>query len=178
MTSRRGRHYPALSPFLKAQLLSVPPSGGKDVDMYPCQVTLSDGRVVDRVYVMEQERYITWWGVWPEDDKGKSSISIELITRIEDSPTRLPVALANELYDAGESGMGYCIFTLELRDRRRLPYVTGNALDWVDFPPDVTPADVVRVHPGEGREHFTGRHQAPHTQGAPYFWCLYSDPPD
>ncbi len=178
MKNPRSRRYPPITPELRAQLMAVVPSGCNGEDMRPCQVTLVDGRVVDRVYVMEQGMYITWWGVWPEDDRGKQSLPIDQVTRIEESPSRLPVAIANTLYEAGESGMGYCIFTLVLRNGHRLPYVTGNAVDFVDLPPGVRPADVVRVLPHVGRKHFTSHRMPPHSQGAAYFWCLYSEAPD
>jgi hypothetical protein len=177
MSSRTPRRYPPIPSDLREQLMAVPPSGDTSLEYRPCRVTLTDCRVVDRVYVMEQGMYVTWWGVWPDQDHGKSSVPIDAVVRIEESPTRLPVAIANRIYEAGESGMGYCVFTLELRDGRRLPFVTGNAVDFVDLPPGVKPSDIVTVFPHEGRDHFQGRTMAPHTRGAPYAWCLYGDEP-
>src|SRR5215218_6564247 len=98
----------------------------------------STGAVRDFVYVVDAERYIPAWGIWPEDDPAKDSVPVSDVQGIEESPYRLPAELANKLYDAGESGMGYAAFTLVLRDGRRLPYVTGNAVNFPALPAGVT----------------------------------------
>jgi hypothetical protein len=59
----------------------------------------------------------------------------------------LPARFANILYEAGESGMGYCAFSVELRDHRRLYFVTGNAVDFLNWPEGVLPDDVIGVTP-------------------------------
>jgi hypothetical protein len=41
-------------------------------------------------------------------------VAIQDVTQIADSPVRLPAELANQLYAAGESGMGYVVFTVVL----------------------------------------------------------------
>src|SRR5690242_808828 len=102
-----------------------------------CGVELRDGRTLERVYFQEARAYIRVWGVWPEDDAGKQSIRIEDVARIDDSPARLLAHLAIKMYAAGESGIGYCLFTLVQGDGRRLVCVTGNAVDFVELPPDV-----------------------------------------
>src|SRR5262245_3155554 len=117
-----------ISPKLLEQLNKVTPSIEGAMRYHPCRVTLVDGRSVDRVYVVEAESYIRDWGVWPKEDSAKRFILIEDVASIEDSPTRLPAHLANKMYKAGESGMGYCIFTLVLSDNSRLAQVTGNAV--------------------------------------------------
>ena len=108
---------------------------------YPCSVTLDDRRVLERVYVMEYETYIKVWGVDPEDDRGKESVAIAQIIEIRENPWRLPIALANELYGAGESGMGYLLFTVEFSNGFVQPYVTGNAVDFIVPPPGLRAAD-------------------------------------
>jgi hypothetical protein len=75
------------------------------------------------------------------------------------------------MYEAGESAMGGCIFTLVLEDGRRLPCSTGNAVDLLELPADVTPDMMVDLVPHEGRE------ARQHIRGADFFWCLYR-PPD
>jgi hypothetical protein len=106
------------------------------------------------------------WGVYPEDDRGKRSVSIKSVRRIVDSPKRLPAHLANELYRAGESGMGYTVFTVEFRNGARQAYVTGNAVDFIEPPPGLRASDAVAVRPHEGR-------QEAKAKSIDYHWCLY-----
>ena len=114
----------------------------------PCTVTLDDRRVLERAYVMEYESYIKMWGVDPEDDRGKESVAIGRDSR---EPVALPVALANELYGAGESGMGYLLFTVEFSNGFVQPYVAGGAVDFIVPPPGLRVADARKVQPHEGR---------------------------
>jgi hypothetical protein len=130
---------------------------------------LKDGRHVSRVYVVPEDQYIRTWGIWPEDDPGKQFISISEVAEINESADRLPAKLATKLYAAGESGMGYCIFTVVFDDESRLPFLSGNAIDFIEYPPGKGPANVVDVVPYEGRDQ-------PNLRKAPdYFWCLYAD---
>lgn len=91
---------------------------------------------------------------------------------IADSPTRLPPALANRLYAAGKSGMGYCVFTLVLADGRKIPCRTGNAVDFPALSEGVTMQMVKDVLPHQGRDAL-GRAGGP--EAPSYFWCLYTD---
>lgn len=71
------------------------------------------------------------------------------VIAVEESPFRLPVQLANEAYQHGETGMGYWVFTLRLNDARELHYLAdGPSVDFPAFPPDVTPEMIrgIRVH--------------------------------
>lgn len=162
------RSYPPLPESLRASWESVTPSGDEHVAYRPCRLTMEDGSTVDCAYVMDAQSYIDWWGVWPEDDPGKRSVSIEKVVSITESPFRLPVAFANELYRAGESGMGYTIFTLRFADRSEQAYVCGNAVDFVPLPAGKTTADIVAVLPHRGRD-------APQKEALPYSWCLFGE---
>ena len=158
--------YGVLSKELTAQLFRVEPSHDQYLDYFPCQVTLRSGEIVDRVYLVKHQPYIRAWGVTPEEDSAKKSVLVEDVVSIAESPSRLPPRIADKLYAAGESGMGYCVFTLTLRDGRRVKCVTGNAVDFVTLPGDAGPADVVDAE----------LHTRPHTDAVPgpdYFWCLY-----
>ena len=161
MVSRR---YPPLLLQLAKQLSTVEATDG----IYrPCIVTLQDGSVQDRVYLAEAEPWFRRWGVWPEDDSGKLSIDIRNVVAIADSPSRLPPQAANALYDAGESGMGYTLFTVAFADGSSVPFVSGNAIDFIDYPPGQSRDTVVNVVPHAGRD-------APAIRQAPlYYWCLY-----
>ena len=132
------------------------PSVDGQLSYRPCQVVLHDGRTVDRVYVQEAWTWKGVWGVWPEDDRGKASLSIDDVERIEESPSRIAPRLADRLLEAGESGMGYTKFTLVLRDGRKVNTMTGNAVDFPGLPAGVTASDVVDViphqHVGDSRD--------------------------
>jgi hypothetical protein len=162
-TRMRSRYTP-LSPDLARQLSAVPVSGGI---YHPCSVVLNDGTVKDRVYVVEATPWFSYWGVWPEDDLGKHSIDIRTVTEINNSPSRLPARYADELYKAGESGMGYTIFTVRFADGSSIAVGTGNAVDFIDYPEGQSPETVVGVLPNVGRND-------PHLRSGPeYSWCLF-----
>jgi len=162
---------PVIRPDLLGQVEAVPPSVDGPVLYRPCRVTLRDGRVIDRVYVQEAWTWKGTWGVWPEDDRGKVSVSIEDVVRIQESPSRIAPGLANRLLEAGESGMGYSRFTLVLRDGRRINAMTGGAVDFPGSPDGVAAGDVVDVVPHEhaGTSDVT-------MADPPYWWCLYALP--
>ncbi len=153
---------------LYEQLLQVEPSYDGGMEYRPCLVTLNDGRKVDCVYVVHEQQYIRHWGVWPEDDSGKQSLLIEYVSGIEESPSRLPPKIANKIYNAGESGMGYCVFTLVFTDGSTQAYVTGNAVDFVALPNGKAARDIRKVLPHEGRQAENQK------QGLDYYWCIYS----
>jgi len=149
--------------------MQVAPSENYGLKYYPCRVMLKDGGHVDRVYVVEQQQYIRVWGVYPEGDGGKSSVLIEDVVDIEESPSRLPAQLANKLYEAGESGMGGTVFTVVFRHGGRQAFAAGNAVDFISFPEGKTTADIRDVLPHKGRE-------SRDIKKAPaYYWCIYSE---
>src|SRR5262245_28753582 len=126
--------YPALPRDLVEDLRGVPSSRDREIEYKPCAVTLTDGTELPCVYVVDREPYFRHWGIYPECDPGKRSISITRVRRIRDSPYRIPAGLADSLYRAGESGMGYMVFTVEFKDGTRQAYLTGNAVDFIGPP--------------------------------------------
>lgn len=164
--------FPKLPLALRDQLSSIVPSRDGDIEYYPCDVRLHDGRMVERVYVVSEIPYINHWGVYPENDPAKRSISITDVAFLVESPSRLPPQFANELYRAGESGMGYSVFTVVFSQRfgigrKRQSYVTGNAVDFIEYPSGMGPDNVKAVLPHAGRD-------ASPRNGLKYSWCLYS----
>ena len=164
---RRRRYHP-ISRVLHEKLERIIPSTHLGLDYYPCIVTLRDGRRIDYVYVVEQESYIRVWGVYPEEDPGKASIPISEVADLSESPSRLPPALANKLYRAGESGMGYFIFTVVLDDGLECAYTSGSAVDFIFIPERYTNHNIRDVLPHK-------RRGSPSMQEDPkYYWCIYS----
>ena len=134
---------------------------------YPCKVELTNGQSIDFVYLCEADTWFRTWGVWPEHDPGKKSIKIEDIATVSESPSRLPVNIARQIYQSGESGMGYTIFTLNFADGLKQAYLTGNAVDFITYPNSHGPNDIVKVEPHVGR-------MAPKVTSPDYIWCLFS----
>ena len=141
------------------------------LEYFPCMVLLASGEQHDCVYIAEASSYIRIWGVWPDEDNGKSAIRIEDVAQIQPSPSRLPAKFAREMYAVGESGMGYCIFTLHFADGTCQPYCTGNLVDFPQMPVGKSVNDVVALRPNQGRgEESLGARQ--------YHWCLFAAQPE
>jgi hypothetical protein len=104
---------------LADQLSRVPKSSDGYCEYAPCRVTLRSGDVLDRVYIVERAAFRRMWR------ETEATVLVDDIDRIEDSPVRLPVRWANVLYEAGESGMGYTLFTALLRDATTLTSWSG-----------------------------------------------------
>lgn len=154
---------PRLSPTIQQQIAAIEPSITDKTKFFPCVVTFDDGSQLDKVYLIEQYSYIRIWGSYPQNE-----IDLKRIVSVTESPLRLPAKYANELYLAGESGMGYLIFTVVFSDGSNQAYVTGNLIDFLDYPEGKTGADVVEVLPHVGREAFQRHFLKPEI-------CLYAD---
>ena len=161
--------YSALPEHTHLRLSAIEPSHDGELVYYPVRAVLKSGEILDTVYIVPEKPYLKYWGVYPEADKGKRWIRIEDVAEVEDSPTRLPAKFANEIYRNGESGMGYTIFTVVFANGFRQACVTGNAVDFIRYPPGKSPKDVVAVIPHEGRRD-DSLVKAPE-----WYWCLYSE---
>jgi len=151
---------------LKHQLLEVKPSKDWTMEYRPCQVKLKNGEMLDRVYVAEVETYMNSWGVMPDQDSGKRYILIEEVEEILESPFRMPVELANKLYDAGESGMGYCLYKIMLDNERTIDVLSGNAVDFPPLPNGLKTENIKEVFPQQGSR------KNP-IDSPKYTWCLF-----
>ena len=161
--------YSRLSAHIQVALKSIEPSGDGELLYYPCHVVLTSGKVFDTVYIVPEKPYLKNWGVYPEDDPAKRWVRVEDVAQVQDSSSRLPARFANEIYRNGESGMGYTIFTVVFADGLRQACVTGNAVDFIRYPHDKGPKDVVAVIPHEGRRDDSL------VQSPEWYWCLYSE---
>jgi hypothetical protein len=159
---------PKLPDKLRDDLSAILPSQCGDLAYWPCAARMKDGTVLVCVYVVLEGPYIRQWGVYPQQDRRKSYISVVDVDALAESPSRLPARLANKLYEAGESGMGYTIFTVVFADGSRQAYGTGNAIDFVGYPEGKGQGDVLDVLPHEGRN-------AEPASCPEYYWCLFSE---
>jgi len=164
------RDYPRLPVSLEAQLHAIEPTHDGTMEYFPCMVQLANGEQHDCVYAVDAKSYIHIWGVWPDEDRGKRALGIQEVAQIHPSPSRLPVQFARQMYAVGESGMGYCIFTLQFADGTRQAYCTGNLIDFPELPEGKSVGDVVALRPNEGaREPSLGTRR--------YYWCLFGARP-
>jgi hypothetical protein len=145
-----------------AQVRCIVPSRNHGVAYYPCRTRMRDGSVHERVYLVDADAYARW--ALP----GQTVLNARDVAWVEESHQRLPAEFANSLYAAGESGMGYCLFTLRFRDGTEQRYLTGNVIDFLAYPQGYGPADVVHAEP-HGVRTAEGR-----VEGLPYQWCPVS----
>ena len=161
---------PKLTPYLETALRAVEPSGGRCEPVYhPCAAILKDGSRIECLYICEAQSWFRYWGVWPDEDRAKKDLNLLDISSIEESRFRLPARFANRLYEAGESGMGYTIFTIVFKDGSQRAYGTGNAVDFIGYPIGKSAADITEVLPHVGRDDPAGMMSCPD-----YVWRLYS----
>ena len=164
-----------ISKTLYDQLMKIAPSISCGLEYRPCQATLENGEVYDRVYFVTPYRYISCWGIWPEDDKGKRSISIKDVKHIRESPYRLPAEFANRLYEAEQNIKDGYMFKLSLADGRKLLFAMVGTVDFPNIPPDIDMNQVVDAVPYQG-EDFVDRAPKENETGADYYWCIYLPP--
>lgn len=131
------------SKLLTAAFRRIEPSFGYGEEMLrPCTLVLRDGSTVVRALCSEDARgFHTDWWIHPDD-----------VVEVRECPYRMPAVLATKLYRAGESGMGYQLFTLDLHSGENFVFVTGTIVDFPDLPEGITCRDILDVHPHEGRE--------------------------
>jgi hypothetical protein len=161
--------YSQLPDNIRDQLSRIEPSHDGELVYYPIRAILNSGEVLDTVYIVPEKPYLKYWGVYPEADRGKRWIRIEDVAEVADSTIRLPAKFAEEIYRNGESCMGYTIFTVVFADGLRQACVTGNAVDFISYPPGKSPKDVVKVLPHEGRR------DGSLVKAPEWYWCLYSE---
>jgi hypothetical protein len=155
-----------LSEPLRCQLFTIQPSHDWDTHYYPCEVTLFDGSIIDRVYVAPEGT----WGLKKEGNK-PFHICVDDVQSIRESPNRLPITLANKLYAGGESGMGYTFFGIKLHNMKIIPCCAGNAYDFIQLPEGISLSDIEDVIPHWGRDIW--RISTMRAEGASFKWCLY-----
>jgi len=144
-------------------------------DNRPCLVRFRDSREVDRVYVEDINQLIGDADRWKHGslervlaDLQARNLPLEDVVAIEESPTRLPPGLANKIFAAGETGMGYFEFGVVLSDGRILEGHSGGSLDFLELPTGIEAGMISDVIPNRLAS------RPPDVTGAEYFYCLYS----
>lgn len=144
------------------------PSNDLTIEYRPCQVNLKNGNKIDNVYIQEEQSYLKTWGVTPDSDPEKRYVLIEDVIEITESPNRLRPELANKIYEAGESGMGYFLYKLILDNGQTIDVCVGNAVDFVSLPNGLSTKNIKDVLP-----HKASRKN--YVAGPEYYWCLYKE---
>ena len=134
------------------QLSVIPSSTACGQRQYPCGARLKDGTIIDRVLFLEEAH-----GLY-----NRSWVPLESIAEVWDSPLRMPVHLAQKLYAAGESGMGYLIYRAITNTGQEFVNLTGSIVDFPGLPEGVMGTDIVDVYPHEGRDPKTSPERIPH----------------
>ncbi len=148
------------SPELTRAMSCVQPTEHDGRVMRPCSLMLKDGRRIDRVICIEEAK------AFHEDDW----IHPAEIQSLAESPYRLPARLAEKLYDFGESGPGFYLFTIELTNGDSFVCTTGPIADFPPLPRGVTCSDIadVRPHTGDPRNIRTAGRRS-----ADFSFCYY-----
>lgn len=95
-------------------------------------------------------------------------VSAEDVFAVRESPFRLPVRFANQIYDAGETGFGVTAFTLVFCGWYKRNYaISGSMIDFLNYPFWLGPSKVTDVvlYPQK-------RHLRP---TPPVLWCAFLD---
>lgn len=118
----------------------------------PCAAELKTGRKLTCCKVLMVDWY-TDNGNW---------INPNRIATISECPLRLPLPFAQILFEAGESGMDFCNYVVELGDGNSFTHVAGmGEIDFINLPTGYTPEDVVGVIPHAGRDRGSYRYVKP-----------------
>ncbi len=119
------------------------------VPQYPCAVVTDTGAILPRVLLIPQDGYEYLWG---DVDRLSREVRVNAqeICDLCESSERLPAHIANVLYSAGESGMGFHYFQLVLSDGRRFDYRSGSVIDFPETPFGFALTDVVEAIPHSG----------------------------
>jgi hypothetical protein len=139
------------------------PTSSSGMFYYPCGVIIRTGLRNDHVLFVNKDDFLKYAG-WTL--KKEFTITPEEVIDIYESPFRLPVALAQEIYDRGETGMGFYRFWIIMNDDKQYLYVTGDAVDLIDLPDGYTNKDIKDIGAStRSKDGFIYRHK-------PYHWCL------
>jgi hypothetical protein len=115
----------------------------------PCSVRLADGRHLDCVYAMTAQESLKGGLISRLEMSGLGRINADDVAAIAASPRRIPRSFATTLRSAGESGMGYWVFTAVFSWWRRKEYVQS-FLDFLEYPAGMGPANLRSVLPNKG----------------------------
>jgi len=163
---------PQLGAVFDSQLSVIEPSVRGGCYVYPGAAILKDGTFLNCVYFATMSTYRRLFGLdHPSASPVSKWLSPQDIASIHQSSARLPAKFAREIYQAGESGMGYYMFTVKFSWWSSRAYVTSH-VDFIDYPPDKGPRNVRSVFP-----HVGNRKVAPPESQLKIYWCVFADRP-
>ena len=170
------KQYPKLTSDQILQLENIQPSVSSGCRLWPCMVLLSNNQKLDYVCIANAQEYIKYWGAWPEDDPGKTSIDIRDIKKISSSKNRLPKNFVDKLNSAGESGMGFLVYRVLFSDNSDYIFMAGGVVDFIVLPENKSISDIVDVEP-LNHDEVSDLQNLNKLDYSNYQWCLFSEPP-
>ena len=63
--------YSSLPNHIREALATIEPNRNADLLLYPCRAVLGTGEVFENVYIVPEEPYLRYWGIYPENDQGR-----------------------------------------------------------------------------------------------------------
>jgi len=145
---------------------------------YPCSTELNDGRTLECVYFGDKKDYVKHWG---NTTSGRFFVDLSEVKAISECKYCISSKLAKKIYDSGESGMGYYKFRIVMKDGKIFPYLTGDAVEYLELPEGYTIEDIVDVKPfyqspREGKcMDYTDYWKKGYYGSKRYYWCLIED---
>jgi phage-related protein len=141
-----------------------------DVLIYPASATTRDRRILECVCFVERKNFSkVFLYKSPEETPGVQWIAADQIESVLESTARLPARFANQIYQAGEAGMGYYLFTLAFPFFLRRTYVVSGIVDFLYYPLWFKPGDVRAVVGSYGR----ARRRARPRPMPEVNWCVF-----
>jgi hypothetical protein len=144
-----------LSPALQQQLDQIEPTTVLGALVYPCSAHLvypysahmGEAGLLKCVYFADWTAFTRLHGEEEPPDRVYPSrcIAADQVASIGLSPYRLPARFANQIYQRGESGMGWNGFTLVFSWWCRSHYIVGSLVDFLGYPLWYSPEDVKEV---------------------------------
>lgn len=150
----------------KEQLKHVPSVRYHSLEYWPCKVITTDGKTYDNVYLTDVGEYRFYWDLLPDEDASKQYVLIEDVKEIYDSPNRIPPAMAEKLYDAGETITGFSLFTVFFENNTSLEVLAGTVVDFIPMPEGLSTQNIIDILPHKGK-------RTDYVIAPTYHWCLY-----
>ena len=169
--------------WLREKLLTIPHPSNSLIDLgiesityHPAAAVTKDGATHECVVFFGETAYRRVWGPDPK----RKMIDIEYVRDVRPSRLQLPPKFADRLYVVGETRMGGVDFKLKMKDGKDFYYITGNLVDFIDYPEGYSGSDIAEVQtfPLAGFAGVPSASRPGHLGGHAYDWCLYAETDD
>jgi len=122
--------------------------GSTEEGRWPASALLSDGTEVARVVFITEEYVFRWHpAFWLQ------FVRASKVVEVSPSPDQIPLPVARQLSNVGETSMSSLEFVLAMKDGSELAAWYSYYNDFVELPKPFTPADIQSVRIGRGIAH-------------------------